>query len=345
MFELLSVVILSFVITSILIVPYINLLYKWKFQRRAQTTLDVFENPTPIFDRLHAWKKGTPVGGGLVVILVVSLLSVFSLLLLQSQENLITSLYPFWKETLLLFFTFISFGLLGLYDDLIKTFGFTRTMFWGLRMRHKLILQVVLAVFIAWLLYAGLGINLVNVPGFGPVVLGLWYIPLAAFIIIAFANAFNITDGLDGLAAGLLLICLVVLLILSNTVLDTVLSIFIGAWLGSLVAFLYFNVYPARIWMGDVGAMAFGATLGLLGLLLGKVIALAVVGGVFIVEVGSSLLQLLSKKFLGKKLFPVAPVHILFQNMGWEEPKVVARFWLAGCMFAILGLWLTLLKG
>ncbi len=138
---------------------------------------------------------------------------------------------------------------------------------------------------------------------------------------------------------------LIVFLIISASFLDSLLSIFIGAWLGALIAFLYFNVFPARIWLGDVGSLAFGATLAIIGLLLGKVIALVVIGGIFIIEVTSSLLQLLSKKFRGKKLFEAAPLHLYFQNKGWEEPKIVMRFWLAGAMFAILGLWLALLKG
>ena len=345
MTELLGVVILSFFITGILIVPYINILYRLKLQRQAQKTLDAFNVPTPIFDRLHAWKKGTPVGGGFIVIMVVFFLSISQLLVKQSQEELITSLYPFWREVVVLFLTFASFGLLGLYDDLIKTFGFSRTNFWGLRLRHKLFLQIILAGTIAWLLYSWLGIQIINIPGFGPIQLGIWYIPFATFVIVAFANAFNITDGLDGLAAGLLVICLFVFLVLSNTVLDSMLSIFIGSWIGAMIAFLYFNVYPARIWMGDVGAMSFGATLGLLGLLLGKVIALAVIGGVFVVEVLSSLLQLLAKRFLKRKIFVVSPLHLFFQYKGWEEPKIVMRFWLAGVMFAIFGLWLALLKG
>ena len=109
-----------------------------------------------------------------------------------------------------------------------------------------------------------------------------------------------------------------------------------------MLGFLYFNIYPARIWLGDVGTMSFGATLALIGLLLGKTLGLTIIGSIFVIEAASSLLQLLSKKFRKKKLFEVAPLHLYFQNKGWEEPKIVMRFWLAGVLAAIIGLLLAL---
>jgi phospho-N-acetylmuramoyl-pentapeptide-transferase len=128
---------------------------------------------------------------------------------------------------------------------------------------------------------------------------------------------------------------------MSRSILDTTLSTFLGLWIGSLIAFLYFNVWPARIWLGDVGALSFGATLAVCGLLLGKPIALAIIGGMFVIEVTSSLAQLLSKRLRNKKIFDVSPIHLWLQHKGWEEPKIVFRFWLAGTIFAILGLWLS----
>ena len=154
-------------------------------------------------------------------------------------------------------------------------------------------------------------------------------------------NAINITDGLDGLASGLLMSCLIAFGVIVGSNLDTPVSIFVALWLGSLIAFLYFNTWPARLFLGDAGALSFGATLAVCGLLLGKPIALAVIGGVFIVEISSSLLQILSKKIRSKKLFEVAPIHLWLQAKGWEEPKIVFRFWLAQIMFAFLGLWLS----
>jgi phospho-N-acetylmuramoyl-pentapeptide-transferase len=201
-----------------------------------------------------------------------------------------------------------------------------------------------LALIIGFWLYHYLGIRNFHIPVLDiNLITGVWYIPAAAFMIVAFTNAFNITDGLDGLSSGLLMICLFVFWALSSTALDTVLSLFIALWLGSLIAFLYFNVFPARIYLGDVGALAFGATLAVVGLILGKQLALLVMGGLFLVEGGSSLLQLLSKKFLRKKVFPAAPIHLTFQKLGWEEPKIVFRAWLAGIMLGIFGLWLATL--
>ena len=146
---------------------------------------------------------------------------------------------------------------------------------------------------------------------------------------------------LDGLTSGLLLISLLALLVMSASILDTTLSTFLGLWIGALIAFLYFNIWPARVWLGDVGALSFGATLAVCGLLLGKPIALVIIGGMFVVEVSSSLAQILSKKIRGKKVLDVAPIHLWLQYKGWEEPKIVFRFWLAQTIFVFFGLWLS----
>lgn len=296
---------------------------------------------TPIFDKLHAHKVGTPVGGGMLVILVVTFLYLLIISVFPRLGIEQTAVYPFKKEVQILLFTFISFGALGLYDDIRKTFGLKKVSFWGLRFRHKFLVQWILAIAIASALYYSLGIHIVNVRFFDVFDLGILYIPFAAFVIVSFANAVNISDGLDGLASGLLLICLLAFLVISASILDTTLSIFLGLWIGALIGFLYFNIWPARVWLGDVGALSFGATLAVCGLLLGKPIGLALIGGMFIVEVASSLFQLLSKKLRHKKLFEVAPLHLWLQNKGWQEAKIVFRFWLAQIMFAAFGLWLS----
>lgn len=341
MVQILGLVLLSFFVISFLLVPYINYLYKIKFQRAVQKTRDIFDVRTPIFDKLHAHKVGTPVGGGALVIFVVSLLYVLVIELAPAFGIERTAVYAYKKEVQVLLFTLLSFGALGAIDDLRKNFGFGKTRFWGLRFRYKFLAQWILAVLIGTYLYTQLGIDIVNVRFFDVLTLGVFYIPFAAFVIVSFANAVNIADGLDGLAAGLLLISLVAFLIISRSILDTTLSAFLGLWIGALIAFLYFNVWPARIWLGDVGALAFGATLAVCGLLLGKPIALGVIGGMFVVEIFSSLAQILSKKIRGKKIFEVAPLHLWLQIKGWEEPKVVFRFWLAQIMFAVFGLWLS----
>ncbi|MFC1727777.1 phospho-N-acetylmuramoyl-pentapeptide-transferase [Patescibacteria group bacterium] len=339
----LSLLIFSFIITSILIVPFINLLYKFRVLRRKQVTKDFQGKQTKIFDKFHGHKVGTPMGGGLLVILVVAFLYAILFPLISYLGVFISSAHSINEELNILFFSFISFGILGLYDDLRKLFGFKQTGFFGLRMRHKLVIQLLLALVIGMLLYWNLGIDFFHIPFLGTFRIGWWYVPLSALIIVSFTNAFNITDGLDGLSSGLLTICLFAFWLLANSVLDTPLSIFLALWIGSLIAFLYFNVYPARIWLGDVGALAFGATLAVVGLLIGKVMALVVMGGIFVVEVGSSLLQIFWKKFFHKKLFAVAPLHLWLQNKGWEEPKIVMRAWLAGLILAIFGMWMAVI--
>ena len=339
----LGLLLFSFIITSILTVPFIDLLYRLKFLRKKQKTRDFMGKLTPIFDRLHKTKSGTPVGGGLLIIMVVTVLYIILFPLLSFLGVYVNAVFPIKEELNVIFLTFISFGLLGLYDDIMKFFGFKKTGFFGLRMRHKFVIQCVLALVVALLLHCNLKINFVYIPYFGIFRLGWFYVPLAAAIIVYFTNAFNITDGLDGLSSGLLMICLFAFWLLSHTILDTPLSIFIALFIGSLISFLYFNVYPARIFLGDVGALSFGATIAVIGLLMGKIVALFVIGGWIVFEGLTSLLQILSKKFFKKKLFAVAPFHLWLQNRGWEEPKIVMRAWLAGLMLAIFGIWLAVI--
>lgn len=182
--------------------------------------------------------------------------------------------------------------------------------------------------------------SFIYIPFLGALNLGLFFIPISTLIITSFANFFNISDGLDGLSCGLLMIALFAFWILSSTSLDTPISLFLSLWLGALIAFLYFNVYPARIWLGDVGSLSFGATFAVIALLLGKVVPLIIIGSPFIIEGLSSAIQIVSKKYFHKKVFPAAPIHLTLQKMGWEEPKIVARAWLAGIILAIFGLWL-----
>ncbi len=336
----LGLLLFSFLITSILVVPFINLLYKLKFQRQLQKTTDFQNNRTPIFDKFHNQKQGTPVGGGLLVIVSVCIIFAFLFPILKFSNLFISSNYNITHELTILFFTFISFGLLGLYDDIYKFFGFSKTGFFGLKMFYKLVLQLILALIISSMIYFQLGTDFIYIPFLGIIKLGIFFIPISTLIIAGFANFFNITDGLDGLSCGLLMISLFAFWILASTSMDTVISSFLALWIGALIAFLYFNVHPARIWLGDVGALSFGATFAVIALLLGKIVPLIIVGAPFLVEGLSSAIQILSKKFLKRKIFPAAPIHLTLQHLGWEEDKIVFRAWLAGIMLAIFGLWL-----
>ncbi len=339
---LLGTLLFSWLLSSILYIPFIRMLYTLRMRRMKQVTRDAFNKRTPIFDRFHQGKAGTPVGGGALIILITTILFPITLLLMKYFWIPVTAVYPIAAEIKILLFTFVSFGLLGFLDDLKKTFVW-KSDFFGLRLRHKLLFEIVIAAIISYWLAVDLKINIFYMPLIGVIHLGWWFIPFATFVIIAFANAFNITDGLDGMASGVLVIALIAFWIISSSILDTPLSVFLVLWIGSLLAFLYFNIYPARIFLGDVGALSFGATLAVVGLILGKAPALLIIGLVFVIEVTSSLLQLLSKQFFHKKLFPAAPFHLLLQYIGWEEPKIVMRFWILSIVFALFGLFIALL--
>ncbi len=335
----------SFVFNFTLIIPFINLLYQLKFQRASQITRDAFDKRTLIFDRFHKKKVGIPVGGGILLILTTLFMFVFFLFLFVVLGKEITSNYQsIISEVKILLFTFVSFAFLGLYDDLSKIFLWKDDSFFGLRLRHKLIIESLLALIISFWIYRELKVDIINIPFFGVYKISFFYILFSTFIIIAFANAVNITDGLDGLATGVLMIALLSFWVISRAILDTPLLVFIAVWLGGLIAFLYFNIYPARLFLGDTGALSFGATLAVIGLLLGKNFSLPIIGGIFVIEIFTSLIQLLSKKFLKKKAFAVAPFHLWLQLRGWEEPKIVMRAWLISVMLAVFGLMVAFMK-
>ena len=252
MTQLLGLTLLSLVVTAILIIPFIDFLYKIKLRRQDQNTVDPFNKPTPVFDKFNKWKVGTPFGGGLLIVCVSTVIFLWSFGILNVKVNPI--------EIFVILFTFISFGLLGLYDDGKKLAIGAKVPFFGLRLRYKFLLQWGLAFVPATILYTKLGYSFVFIRGIGLTDIGFLYIPFAAFVIVSFANAFNIADGLDGLAPGLLLIALVSFLAISYTNVDQSLGIFVAILMGSVAAFLYFNIYKARIWLGDVGSMSLGAS-------------------------------------------------------------------------------------
>lgn len=337
---LLGFLLFSFTVNAALIVPFINALYRLKFQKSTASTTDFLGGINSMFNKLHKGKAGTPVGGGLLLIVTTSTLYMIILSLLQLVGAEITSVYDMKKELTAVFSAFIIYGLLGLYDDLAKFFEIGGKNV-GISLKTKLIGQLAIGGVIGWYLYSKMGISIVNIPYFGVIDLGWVFIPFSSLVITTFSNAVNITDGLDGLASGLLMITLFALVALTLSILDTPISLFLALWLGGLIAFLYFNTYPARIFLGDVGALSFGATLAVIGLIYGKIIAVSIISGVFILEVASSLIQIFGKKFLGRRLLPLSPLHLWLQSIGWDEPKIVARAWLAGIILGIFGLWLA----
>lgn len=335
MIELLGLILLSFAVTAIFLVPFIDFLYYLKKRYKRSIPKGYDKSHTPIHNQLLVGKdEETPVGGGILLLLVIIVLS---LSYVYFQNLLIPN------DLLILIFSLTAFGVIGLFDDIKKIVTAFSGKYQGIKSRYILILQIIFALLLALSLYFVMGLNSFYISHIGNFVLGYWYIPMAAFVIVAFSNAYNISDGLDGLSTGLLIICLLALLGLASANLDITLARFLGIWIGTLFAFLYFNIYPARIYLGDAGAFAFGATFAVVGLLTGKVMALAIIGGVYVLIVGSSALQLFWKKVFKKKLFPVSPIHMLLLYIGWKEPKVVMRLWLIQALFSIFGLWLALL--
>jgi len=338
---LLGILIFSFIIHAFSIVPFVNFLYKLKFFKNRTAVASSKQDEASAHIRS---KARTPEGGGLLILVITSLIFAFALPVLRRLGYEITHVYPINDEINIIFFTFISYGLLGLYDDVVKFFELDRQEgYTGLKTGYKLLIQSGLGIMIGAMMYINLGIDIIHIPFFGVIHFGVWFIPLAAFLVVTFANAINITDGMDGLASGLLMISLFGFLILATSVLDTPLSIFIALWLGGLMAFLYFNVFPARIFLGDVGALAFGAAFATVGLLTGKVIALMIIGLPFLIDGFSSFIQIFWVKVFHKRILPIAPIHYLLLKNGWPEPKIVQRAWLVGIMLVVFGIWLAII--
>lgn len=312
----LGITLFAFLFTAVAIVPYIDFLYRIHF-------LPAKKNAS----------ASIPVGGGILLVAIVSLLFLLLFPLVQRFGIYITSVFPFRQELNIIFFAFISFGLLGLLSDMLLIFRISPGGIVRRILLNRSLLQMALSLVSAIMLFAYLGLQIINVPFFGVIHLGVYFIPVAALIIFFFSNSVRITDGVDGLAAGTLLISLLAFWGISLAVLDTPLSVFIALWIGSLLAFLYFNVYPARILLGQAGALAFGASLAVTGLLLGKIVALFLIGGVFFAE---SLVYLF--RFVVKE--PTLHDYLLHKN--WPAPKVLMRLWLVAIMLSLLGLWLAL---
>ena len=291
--------------------------------------------------KTHLVKSGTPTMGGVMIIMAI----VVSVLLWQDIRNMYT-----W----IMLFATLGFGAVGFIDDGLKIF---RKNSRGLSVRVKLMGQFTVATTIATLLfiYKTPYTTLLYVPMFkGPVFdLGLLWIPFAVLLQVGFSNAVNLTDGLDGLATGLVIMVGIAFAVLSYlsgradfaTYLQIPhlpgageLTVLCLAYVGAAVGFLWYNTHPAEVMMGDTGSLALGGILGALSLLVKKEILLLVIGGVFVMEAVSVMLQVGYFKLTGKRVFLMAPLHHHFELKGWPEVKVVVRFWILGGLFVILSL-------
>ncbi len=286
----------------------------------------------------HITKMGTPTMGGLVVVGVVTL---FTILLNAAS---ILGLNLIGRSVLLPVAVMVSFSLLGAIDDWEGIRGPRRGL--GMRARTKFILQVILALIAAYVLK-----NILDVPGmYWPglnltIDLGIWYIPLATFIIVAMSNAVNFTDGLDGLAGLISATAFAAYGVIALMQGNIYVARFCFTVVGALFGFLWFNVHPAMMIMGDTGSLSLGAVLGTIALMTGQWILLPIIAIIPVSEAASVVLQILYFKMTkGKRLFKMAPLHHHFELLGWSETQIVQRFWLIGLMAAMIGMALALGK-
>ncbi len=320
---------LSFVIAMSLTPIWADLLYDFKLWKKPRQEAATGEK-AKIYLQLHRAKhRNIPTMAGVLIwfsVLIVTLLFNFSRI-----------------QTYLPLFTLVSFGLLGMIDDLINVSGNKKVG--GLGNLGKQFWLLTLGGLGSWWFYQKLGFGRdigIHIPGMGDYAIGLFYIPLFIFVIWFMANAVNVTDGLDGLAGGLLAVAFGAYSLIALTQGRVGLSVFCGSVVGATLAYTWFNIHPARFFMGDTGSLALGASLGVVAMLTNTLAVLPIIGLVFVVEFLSSLIQIGSKKFFGRKVFLVAPLHHHFEALSWPETKVTMRFWVIGSVMAVVGLGIAL---
>lgn len=323
----------AFFVTLMLAPHFIKLLHKFKLGKKLRETASTGEKAS-IFQELHAKKSGTPTMGGVLIwgtTLIIVLISGLSSALHITENSLFNR-----NETWLPIFTLMTTAILGAVDDYlnIKEKGKNK----GLNIKPKFLWLTLFAALGALWFHFRLGYDQIHLPGFGDVTIGLWYIPLFILVITASANAVNITDGLDGLAGGLLIIAFGAFAIIAYVQGLFILAAFCAVIVGALFGFLWFNIFPAHFYMGDTGALALGATLGVIAMMTDSVVVLPLIGFVFVFETLSVIIQLIGKKFFKRKVFAIAPLHHHFEKKGWSEPNIVMRFWIIGGFMAALGL-------
>ena len=330
---------LAFIIGLVTAKPFISLLHKYKIGKQIRTTTSDGK-AAKIFNKLHIKKSGTPTMGGILIwgtVLVVIAITV----ILQWCGALDHSLWN-RSETYLPVFTLITVAILGATDDFFNIKGWGKSK--GINIRPKLLWLTLFAVLGGLFFHYKLGYDQIHVPGIGDFMLGWWYIPLFIFIIIASANSVNFTDGLDGLAGGLIIIAFGALGALAYAKGLLILAAFCATVSGASTAFLWFNIPPAKFFMGDTGSLALGATMGVIAMLTNTVLVLPFIAFIFVIETLSVIIQLTSKKLRnGKKVFKIAPIHHHFEAIGWPEYKVVMHFWTIGAIAALFGLILGLI--
>jgi phospho-N-acetylmuramoyl-pentapeptide-transferase len=317
--ELIQGLLLAFALMVILMSPYIRLLHALGFGKRIRE-----EGPES-----HYVKEGTPTMGGLLIIVVV--IGIYFFLRPGPDASTFAPLAAL-----------AGVGLLGAFDDYLNA----RTGE-GIRVRQKLIWLTVVAFVAAWQIQQTYDITAIAVPFVGAVEIDpRVYVLFAAFAIIAASNGVNITDGLDGLSGGTLAIAFVayMLIALFNAPLaQPNLALLCALVIGALLGFLWFNVHPAQIFMGDSGSLSLGATLAVTALITGQILVLPLIGIIFVIETSSVIIQMAYFRATGgKRLFRFTPIHHHFELAGWDEEKITIRFWIVGILAALLGVTLFL---
>ena len=312
-----------------------HFLFKYKMGKQIRS-----DATTPIFTKMHMHKSGTPTMGG---ILIWGTVLIFSLTLFYLAEFLPWEIFDKLNfltrsQTLIPLACLIASALVGLLDDFldVRRKGYKNR---GIRFSHKIWIYAAIASIGALWFYFKLDWDIIHIPFFGNYAIGAWYILLFIAVVVSTAFAVNETDGLDGLSGGTLLTAFASYGIISFVQGKYELAAFCGVLGGALLAFLWFNITPARFFMGDTGSMSLGITLALFALYTNTVFILPFIGFIFVIEALSVIIQLSSKKLRnGKKVFLSAPIHHNFEAKGWSEAKIVMRFWVVAWVAAALGM-------
>lgn len=328
---------LAFVVTMAWTPLLAHFLYKYKLGKAIRNN-----GQTPVYSRLHAGKAGTPTMGGLLIWVTVLALALaffylakFFNLEIFRQLNFLTR-----SETLLPLGVLVASAIIGLFDDLADIKGLGKG---GLRMRHRFLIYALIAGVGVWWFYYKLDWDLLHVPFVGNFELGWWYIPTFIFIIVATAHSVNLIDGLDGLAGGTLLTAFSAFGAIAFAQGSYDLAVFCGVIAGALAAFLWFNINPARFFMGDTGAMSLGITLGVIAMLTNTALLLPIIGFLFMITSLSVIIQTISKKLRHKKIFISSPLHHHLEAKGWPETKIVMRYWVVAGITAAMGVAVALI--
>jgi phospho-N-acetylmuramoyl-pentapeptide-transferase len=326
---------ISFVIALIITPLWFKFLKKYKFGKQLRGSGD-----TPVFSELHKSKAGVPTGAGIIIwSTVIGLAIIFDVM-----RHLFGGVWNYFNfvdraETYLPLAALLIAALVGLLDDWLNVLKLGGASGGGLKVRQKAVVYLLVACIGAWWFYFRLGWNILFIPFFGNFTIGWWYIPIFLFIIFASAFSANETDGLDGLLGGVSLFAFVSLATVAFVLHRYELAAFSGVITGALLAFLWFNIYPAKFFMGDTGSMSLGITIGVVAMLTNTTLILPFFTIILVIESLSVIIQVISKKLRhGKKIFRSAPIHHHFEALGWPESQVTMRFWIVSAVFCALGL-------